>query len=98
MSSRSASSASRPDSATATALKQPRSPTFGMTPSGRCPLLWLTSRFDASLAGVAAVVIAGVRRTGGISTCRRAESERHDEYSEQDANRARHRTSTNVLE
>src|SRR5207247_8593077 len=96
--SRSGSRASRPDSATATVLKQPRSPTFGMTLSERCPLLWLTSGFDASLAGVAAVVIAGVRRTGGISTCRRAESERHDEHSEQDAKGARHRTSTRAWE
>src|SRR2546427_9014100 len=84
-SSRSVSSASKPDTATATALKQLRSPTFGVTPFGRFPLPWLTSQVESLVTGVAAAVVAAVRRAGGIGTCRHAERERHDEHSEQGA-------------
>src|SRR2546423_9127677 len=59
-----------------------------MTPPG-------ATRFSAALVtNVGASVVAAVGRTGSIGAGRSRDRERHDEHSEQDANRARHRTST----
>src|SRR5256885_17271125 len=62
-----------------------------MTPPG-------ATRFSAALmTNVRAGVVTAVRRAGCISTRRGTEGERHEDHSEQDANRARHRASTNFF-